>query len=423
MTRTDRTLPRVSRLEVRTPQGDAGALGNERGSYQFAYPPQAMGAQAVSLLMPAHLAAYSSGVLPPVFSMNLPEGFLRDELHGRLAKVARINPLLLLGATGDAHPIGRITTSSAVLGEALPRAARSEAGENLEEILAWDGAEDLFRELLERYVFRSGISGVQPKVIVPERARAPTPDLIVKSGGGEFPHLALNEFVCMTIAKAAGLAVPEFWLSANRGLFVMRRFDSASDGSRLGFEDFAALTARQPERKYEGSYELIARTIRMFVSGQHLRAALEQLFDTVALSCAVGNGDAHLKNFGVLYRHPAADDVRLAPVYDVVNTTLYLPKDSLALSLGRTKSKAFAGRAGLLRFAASCEITDAERRLDRIEEAMVQTMETHGDLIDEAEGLRAALEAGLRRIQRAGPYRPASSVEPADGTDPAVPGM
>lgn len=170
----------------------------------------------------------------------------------------------------------------------------------------------------------------------------------------------------------------------------------------MGFEDFAALTARQPERKYEGSYELIARTIRMFVARHHTRAALDQLFDTVALSCAVGNGDAHLKNFGVLYTHPGIDDVRMAPVYDVVNTTMYLPHDSLALALGRNKSKAFVGRAGLLSFALACEVANAEQRLDQIEAAMVRTMETHRDLIDDAEGFRGALEAGLRRVERTG---------------------
>lgn len=190
----------------------------------------------------------------------------------------------------------------------------------------------------------------------------------------------------------------------------MRRFDSAADGSRLGFEDFAALTSRQPEHKYQGSYELIAKAIRMFVATHHTRAALDQLFDTVALSCAVGNGDAHLKNFGVLYTHPAVDDVRLAPVYDVVNTTLYMPNDSLALALGRTKSKAFVGRAGLLSFAQICEVADAEQRLDRLAGAMVQTMEKHSDLIDEVTGFRDALETGLRRLERNDPSPPAPGV-------------
>jgi serine/threonine-protein kinase HipA len=37
----------------------------------------------------------------------------------------------------------------------------------------------------------------------------------------------------------------------------------------------------------------------------------------VALSCVVGNGDAHLKNFGLLYTDPTTSNCRLAPVFDV----------------------------------------------------------------------------------------------------------
>jgi serine/threonine-protein kinase HipA len=50
----------------------------------------------------------------------------------------------------------------------------------------------------------------------------------------------------------------------------------------------------------------------------------------------VRNGDAHLKNFGVLYALPG-DTVALAPVYDVVTTTAYVRKDVPALSLAGTK--------------------------------------------------------------------------------------
>lgn len=395
----ERRLPRIRSVDVHTPQGDAGMLGNEQGSYLFSYRPDASELQQISLLMPWRLSPYTGGLLPPVFSMNLPEGYLLEHIRFRLAKVARIDPLLLLAITGDAHPIGRLTVSSRALEDLLPGRSGADAGERLQDILAWDGTEDLFTELLERYVFRSGISGVQPKVVVPERARAFTPDLIVKSGRTEYPHLALNEFVCMTIAREAGMQVPDFWLSDNRELFVMRRFDSTPEGSRLGFEDFAVLTGRQPEHKYEGSYEMVARAIRSFVASNLITSALAQLFDTVALSCAVGNGDAHLKNFGVLYTHPAHDDVRLAPVYDIVNTTMYLPADSLALSLSRRKSRDFAGRYRLLAFASTCGIEDADARLDRIQDAMVRTMETHEALIREAPGLREALDQGLGRIE------------------------
>ncbi|HVV96839.1 MAG TPA: type II toxin-antitoxin system HipA family toxin, partial [Rhodanobacteraceae bacterium] len=343
------------------------------------------------------LSPYESGALPPVFAMNLPEGYVLSEIRDRLAKVVRIDPLLLLAITGDSHPIGRLVLHSDALAELLPDRVAPPSGEKLDEILHWKGGGDLFDELVDRYVLRSGISGIQPKVLVPERGRANTAELIVKSGRDEYPHLAINEYICMTIAKTAGLAVPEFWLSDDRELFVMRRFDADASGARLGFEDFAALTGRQPEQKYEGSYRMLATAIRTFVAIEAIPAALAQLFDTVALSSAVGNGDAHLKNFGVLYTHPAAGDVRLAPVYDIVNTTMYIENDSLALKLGG--DKAFAGRARLAEFADECDLADGDARIDRIVGAVETVFEGERGLLDDAPDLKRAIE---RRIEALG---------------------
>ena len=42
-------------------------------------------------------------------------------------------------------------------------------GEKLDEILSWDGSHDIFADLVDRYILRAGISGVQPKVLVPEQ--------------------------------------------------------------------------------------------------------------------------------------------------------------------------------------------------------------------------------------------------------------
>ena len=65
--------------------------------------------------------------------------------------------------------------------------------------------------------------------------------MIVKSGLSEFPGLAINEYVCMSAVAGAGIPVPECFLSNDRKLFVMRRFDRRSDGRALGFEDMAVL--------------------------------------------------------------------------------------------------------------------------------------------------------------------------------------
>jgi serine/threonine-protein kinase HipA len=62
---------------------------------------------------------------------------------------------------------------------------------------------------------------------------------------------------------------------------------------------------------------------------------LEKLFALIALNCALRNGDAHLKNFGIVY-DDVQGEARLAPVYDLVTTSVYLPKDSMALTLNGT---------------------------------------------------------------------------------------
>ena len=67
----------------------------------------------------------------------------------------------------------------------------------------------------------------------------------------------------------------------------------------------------------------------------------------MAFSCAIENGDAHLKNFAVTYETPERE-VRLAPAYDLISTTPYIPRDTLALTLD--DSKAFPRRDQLIRF-------------------------------------------------------------------------
>lgn len=53
--------------------------------------------------------------------------------------------------------------------------------------------------------------------------------------------------------------------------------------------------------------------------------------------CRSRNGDAHLKNFGIVCED-VQGEARLAPVYDLVTTSIYLAHDSLALTLnGATK--------------------------------------------------------------------------------------
>jgi serine/threonine-protein kinase HipA len=387
---------KMTSLNVSTPEGNSGRVFASAADFVFRYDDDARSESAISLSMPVRLDDFRRRDLHPVFQMNLPEGYVLEQLRNRLAKTTNVDPFLLLALSGSSAPIGRVHVRSeavdALLGE------QRFAGENLEEILTWDGTEDIFADLLDRYILRAGISGVQPKVMVPEhqgvdlpRVTSKTSDLIIKSGRDEFPGLAINEFLCMSMAKEAGIPVPPFYLSENAKLFVMRRFDRDDQLNPIGFEDMAALMGLSADQKYSKSYAAIAKAVRVFCPAVHIRSSLDQLFDSVALSCIVGNGDAHLKNYGLLYSEPTQRDARLAPAYDIVNTTAYIPEDVLALDLAGNKSL-FASRQGLLEFAQTCEVERPKERIQHLLTAVEGVLERYPQYREQAPNVVGAIQ-------------------------------
>lgn len=383
-------------LQVSTPEGESGRVMRSEDDYIFRYRDDAAAHSAISLLMPPRMNEYRHRELHPIFQMNLPEGYVLEQLRNRLAKVTNVDPMLLLALSGSSSPIGRVAVNSAEVDALLQR--QQFPGERLDEILAWDGAEDIFAGLVDRYILRAGISGVQPKVLVPEhpdhapqRFTSKTSELIIKSGRDEFPGLAINEFLCMSVAKASGIVVPEFYLSDNTKLFVMRRFDRDKQLNPIGFEDMTALMGLAAEQKYSKSYSSIARAIRMFCAPDQIEHSLSQLFAIVTLSCIVGNGDAHLKNFGLLYANPAQGDARLAPAYDIVNTTAYIPDDVLALDLIGNKSM-FASRQGLLDFAQLCGVEQPQEVIRTQLQALEQVLASSGEVTEKARHVVSAIQ-------------------------------
>jgi serine/threonine-protein kinase HipA len=331
--------------------------------------------------------------------MNLPEGALPEAIRRAIAKIIGDDDLSILLATGG-NQIGRNRFSNV---ESSSPAQPGEP-ESLEEILTYPDTQELFHELVNRYAIRSGVSGVQPKVLLDATGRGTlsAAGYIVKTWGSDYPHLAANEFFCMTAAKAAGLAVPDFHLSENGGLFVMRRFDRAPGGEAVGFEDVCSLQALGTAQKYAGTYERIARSLKDFVSGEFLPAARRQFFATLVLSAMVRNGDAHLKNFAVLYLPGGV--VTMAPVFDVVTTTVYLRHDVPALSLAGTKK--WWPRKMLERFALShlsLSVGEISELVTRLADAVMQTRQAipayiteHPEFRETGEALMAIWEEGVR---------------------------
>jgi serine/threonine-protein kinase HipA len=408
-------------IKVWTDAAEAGLLDRHdaRGS-TFVYHPDALPARAVSVTMPVRLPSWDLPFgLPPIFEMNLPEGVLRERLRLAFAKATgTFDDFDLLGIVGRSQ-VGRIryTGQKEDLQEDVPF-------QSVDEILEKRRGGELLRYLLEKFATFSGISGVQPKILVRDESASvslsKTTHRLSESYRGathivkfweqnEFPQLAANEFFCLKVAQKCGLAVPPFRLAEDALALVIDRFDLRPDGTYRGFEDFCVLNARRTDQKYSGSYETsIMKRFTEFANSPHVGEDLERLFTLIAINCALHNGDAHLKNFGIVY-DDVQGEARLAPVYDLVTTSVYLPKDGMALTLnGTTKwaSTKELQRLGETRMGG----TPARVReiLERISSAMADTskelrayIKSHADFEDVGNRMLHEWEQGVSHSLKA----------------------
>ena len=375
----------------------AGAPDGRRLGSTFVYEPGTAAERAVSVTMPVRLASWDTAYgVAPIFEMNLPEGALRERLRMAFAKATgSFDDLDLLSIVGRSQ-LGRIrfTAADAELDEEVPF-------QSVDEILSSRRGGELYRYLIEKFAVHSGISGVQPKFLVRDEGklsgrldggRVLSPSFrgathIVKFWDpGEFPELAANEFFCLKAAARCGLPVPPHRLAEDGSALVMERFDLRMDGSYRGFEDFCVLNARRTDEKYRGSYETaVMKRFQQFARSGNLLAESLDLFTLIALNCAIRNGDAHLKNFGILYDE-VEGDAHLAPVYDLVTTTVYLAQDRMALTLNG--SNQWPSARDLVQFG--------ERRSLGTRAAFVKIFERIGD----------AMADTAREIERYGQERP-----------------
>ena len=349
-------------LKVYINKTHSGNLAREGERYIFNYIEDAN--DIVSLTMPIRATSWESKRLHPIFEMNMPEGALKEAIKNHFSKLQKMDDMNLLRLIGP-YMLGRVKYEKLV-----------EQSDKLElEDIVNSSKQNLFDELMERYAIRSGVSGVQPKLLLKAHNKTTMKfeHFIVKSWESDYPHLALNEYFCMRACQNAGLSVPEFYISEDHKMFIMKRFDVKEDESYLGFEDMCVLTARGTEEKYEGSYEECARVIKDVISPVRRKKALREFFKAIVMNHLLQNGDGHLKNYGVLYERDY-DDSYLAPIYDVITTTVYIKNDIPALKLGDNKlwwkQKSYKTFAKL-----SCNLSESEYQSTLIE-CQVAVMKT-----------------------------------------------
>ncbi|MCK1599420.1 HipA domain-containing protein [Bradyrhizobium sp. 147] len=324
--------------------------------------------------------AYRAMARPPILSLSLRsvDGGLRKDpkpaAHVLPAFFANMLPEDRLREAMEKHHAGAVRPGNdfdllAALGTDLPGAVRVVPSDGTTTRAAQDD--------LHAIKARFSLAGVQMKLsVMKNTGRAGGLTLSIGDEQGQyiakFPStnlvgLSENEFAILALSEAIGMDVPqrelveksdfeeipeEFNTLSTGKVLLVKRFDRGPEGSRIHIEDFAQVFGRQPSKKYDdASYHDIASALNVAVSTD---AALE-FVRRLALAALVGNGDMHLKNWSAIYPGDGCTPA-IAPVYDVLSTTAYFPKDDMALSLGGEKSfkaltpdrwRKFANRARL----------------------------------------------------------------------------
>jgi serine/threonine-protein kinase HipA len=288
--------------------------------------------------------------VPTWFANLLPEGPLRHLIAER-ANVDESRSFFLLSVLGDDLP-----------GAVAVHGLDDEALEN-------GGPPS--REEAAKAPLRFSLAGVQLKFSAIREERGLTipaaglgGDWIVKLPDQRFDRVPENEFSMMELARRCGLEVPETELvnvGEIEGLpsevaeidgraLAVRRFDRTEAG-RVHIEDFAQVLDLSPAKKYGATnFDTIARVVASTCGGEDTDELLRRLVFMVA----IGNSDAHAKNWSLIY--PDGRSPRLAPAYDLVAVSLYEAADPmldrrLALKLAGVTAAEDVGESTFRRFA------------------------------------------------------------------------
>lgn len=344
-----------------------GVLGDQGDQYVFTYIPDTPSEYLVSLTMPVRFESYVwQRSLFPFFQQNLPEGFKKDVIRQKLGPHADISDWGLLALTGT-NVIGRVR----VVPHSTPITTMRSHIE-VAAILASEDSQSSLLRYLNEGVFE-GISGVMPKILnFSDNGKVTVwnDDLILKTGTQEIPGLAINEYLCLEVARAAGLNVPKTELSDDGKVLSIERFDCRS-GQAIAIEDFCSIAAFDPVNKYKCSLEKLVEFHNEYVVSTRKQESAKQLYKLILLNYALHNGDAHLKNFALTYSN--YDDAALAPVYDVVTTSAYEHLENKpALSL-QGKKAWWMGKQ--LRLLGSTRLSLLTRDLDEAEQSIQQAID------------------------------------------------
>lgn len=280
--------------------------------------------------------------LHPTLSNLLPEGALRELLAMGL-KIHIDNEFHILSYLGRDLP-GALVAEPMTPAEVPASVLSSHGKVRAIEFGETSGAN------------KFSLAGVQMKFSMKERDgrynlanHGNLGDWIIKTPSTQHKNVPANEYTAMSLAKLAGIDIPEIRLVEMGCLdnlpqislpdenlaFAVKRFDRQAN-TRVHMEDFAQILVKYPHEKYNSAnYEQVGRILYQY-SGKGLADA-QQFARRLLVNILLANGDAHLKNWSLVY--PDKVTPELSPAYDIVTTNVYIPDEQhYALNLGKTKA-------------------------------------------------------------------------------------
>lgn len=319
--------------------------GNDSSDAVFRYSEEYMNdsdTAPISLNLPFQITAFTAEQTRNYFDSLLPEGFTRRSV----AEWLRVDEN---DYTAILHGLGRECLGAILVseeGESVDASYEKVSTEQIKDLAA-EGAVVSTELVVKSHMSLTGASG-KVGLYYDEKddswymplGTAPSTH-IVKQSHVRYKNIVTNEQLCLLIAQKCGIDVPQsFIINIGKGsdsdvLLASKRYDrvlteksKAIDGHpcplRLHQEDFAQAMGIPASQKYEhgsGNYMKKMFDILRLYSSDPVADQIK-LWDLIVFNYLIGNTDAHIKNYSLLY---SADlkSKRLAPAYDIVSTLVY----------------------------------------------------------------------------------------------------
>lgn len=319
--------------------------------------------------------------VPTWFSHLLPEGYLRNLIAEEIG-VNASREFFLLSRIGRSDLPGAVRTVPISLEEAVDFSVDTQI--TASEALYVAHEDPLLKFSLDGLQLKfSATRDEQGKLTVPATGRAGTWIAKFPDPRPDRQSIPWAEYACLTLARHAGIATtecevlsrtdflgaPDALLKDRHHLLAVKRYDRV-DGRPVHCEEFAQIldvpTAVVDAKYFRANLETIASTAAGVCGPDSVGAVI----DRIVLNVLIGNGDAHSKNWAVLY--PDGRHAVLTPAYDLLPTVLYIAGDDLGIKLNGSKRFAdvtlssfdrLCSRSGWTREAGRKQVRSAVERI------------------------------------------------------------